>query len=50
MAYSRSVVKEKYKPTARKVLDQVREGMRYHHYSISTEKTYVQWIYDFIVW
>ena len=34
MPYERSVVKGKYRPKATKLLDQVREVMRYHHYSI----------------
>jgi len=29
-------------------LDQVREVMRYHHYAIRTEETYVKWILDYI--
>ncbi len=32
-----------------KLLDQVRETLRYYHYAISTEKTYCQWILRFIV-
>jgi len=31
-----------------KLLDQVRESMRTRHYSLRTEKTYVQWIKRFI--
>ena len=27
-----------------KLFDQIREVMRFHHYSIRTEKTYCQWI------
>ncbi len=32
-----------------KLLDQVRETLRYYHYARSTEKTYCQWILRFIV-
>jgi hypothetical protein len=35
-------------PKAR-LLDQVREVMRFHHYAIRTEKTYMQWIRRFLV-
>lgn len=31
-----------------KVLDQLRERIRYLHYSIRTEETYVKWVRDFI--
>lgn len=33
-----------------RLLDQVRERLRYKHYSLSTEKTYVYWIRFFIRW
>ena len=44
MPYKRAVVKEKYRPRAEKLVDQIREVMRYHHYSIRTETSYVNWI------
>jgi hypothetical protein len=31
-----------------KILDQVREVMRLHHYSIHTERTYIDWIRRYI--
>jgi hypothetical protein len=31
-----------------KILDQVRDVMRLHHYSIHTERTYLDWIKRFI--
>jgi len=34
---------------APKLLDQVREKIRYKHYSLSTEKTYVGWIKQYIL-
>jgi len=41
--------KEKFKPNQKlKLLDQVREVLRYHHYALSTEKTYCQWISRFV--
>lgn len=40
--------KEKYVPTSEKLMNQVREVLRYHHYAIRTEQSYVQWILKFI--
>lgn len=48
MAYSRSRVREKYRPKAEKLVDQVREVMRFHHYAYRTEQTYVDWIVRFV--
>ncbi|MEA3332765.1 MAG: integron integrase [Pseudomonadota bacterium] len=48
MAYKREHVKEKFRPKPGKLIDQVREVMRYHHYAIRTEQTYVKWILDYI--
>ena len=31
-----------------KLMDQVREVLRYHHYAFRTEKTYCQWILRYI--
>lgn len=33
-----------------RLMDQVRERLRYLHYSLSTEKTYLYWILFFIHW
>ena len=33
-----------------RLLDQVREQIRYHHYSLSTEKTYLYWVKFFVRW
>ncbi len=42
--------KKKFIPNQKlKLLDQVRETLRYYHYARSTEKTYCQWILRFIV-
>ena len=35
---------------ATRLLDQVRERIRYKHYSLRTEQTYVQWVRLFIKW
>ncbi len=41
--------KKKFVPDRKlKLLDQVRETMRYYHYALSTEKTYCQWILRYI--
>jgi len=37
-------------PKAPRLLDQVRESLRYKHYSLATEKLYVYWIRFFIRW
>ncbi|BCL61580.1 integron integrase [Desulfomarina profundi] len=42
--------KRKFVPNRKlKLLDQVRETMRYYHYALSTEKTYCQWILRYII-
>ena len=48
MAYQRSRVRTPYTPKPGKLLDQVRDVMRYHHYAIRTEETYVRWIVQYI--
>lgn len=48
MTYTRSRIREKYRPKAEKLLDQVREVMRFHHYAYRTEQTYVEWITRFV--
>lgn len=41
--------KPKFRPNPKnKLMDQVREVMRYHHYAYRTESTYCQWILRFI--
>jgi hypothetical protein len=35
-------------PKQPKLLDQVRQYLRLHHYSIHTERSYVDWIVRFI--
>ena len=37
-----------YRPKSARLLDQVREVLRYHHYSYKTEQAYVSWILRFI--
>jgi integron integrase len=48
MTYSRTRVRQKYRPKAEKLVDQVREVMQFHHYSYRTEQTYVDWIVRFV--
>ena len=33
-----------------RLLDQVRERIRYLHYSLSTEKTYLYWVRFYVLW
>lgn len=41
--------KKKFTPNPDlRLMDQVRQVLRYHHYSLSTEKTYCEWIVRFI--
>ncbi len=37
-----------FKPQSKRLIDQVREVLRYYHYAIRTEETYVKWILAFI--
>jgi len=48
MADTSQKVKQKYIPKSPKLMDQVRETLRYRHYSLRTEKTYLAWILKFI--
>ena len=43
-----ATVKSKFKPQSTRLLDQVREVLRYHHYSVRTEQAYIMWILSFI--
>jgi len=38
-----------FHPKSAKLLDQVREVLRYHHYGLQTEKAYVHWVRQFIL-
>ena len=35
---------------ATRLLDQIRERIRYKHYSLRTEQAYVQWVRMFVKW
>ena len=37
------------RPPAKRLLDQVRDKIRYKHYSLSTEKTYISWIKQYML-
>ena len=37
-----------FHPTANRLMDQVRETLRFYHYAYNTEKSYVEWILRFI--
>ena len=40
--------KTTFQPTATRLMDQVRETLRFYHYAYNTEKSYVEWILRFI--
>ncbi len=42
------VSNKKYVPKAARLMDQVREVLRFHHYAYNTEKSYVSWILQYI--
>lgn len=50
MATYRNKVNEKsvFRPSAPRLMDQVREVLRYHHYGKRTEEAYMRWIKGFI--
>ncbi len=37
-----------FKPQSVRLMDQVREVLRYHHYALRTEDSYIKWILSFI--
>lgn len=43
-----SVVSEGQLPKAIKLLDQMREVLRVHHYAIRTERAYCEWVRRFV--
>jgi len=48
-SYSTRVNKDsKFRPTSIRLMDQVREVLRYHHYGYRTEEAYIRWIKGFI--
>jgi len=56
MLYENTVLNSVMKPAAppvlraTRLLDQVRERIRYKHYSLRTEQAYVQWVRVFVKW
>ena len=38
----------KFVPKSARLMDQVREVLRFHHYTYKTEKSYLSWILQFI--
>jgi hypothetical protein len=38
----------KFVPKSVRLMDQVREVLRFHHYAYNTEKSYVSWILQYI--
>jgi len=41
-------VTRKYTPKSARLMDQVREVLRFHHYALNTERSYVGWILKYI--
>ena len=39
---------KRFKPQSIRLMDQVREVLRYHHYALRTEESYIKWILAFI--
>ena len=39
-----------YLPQSKRLVDQVREVLRYKHYSLKTEQAYLYWIRFFVRW
>lgn len=39
-----------YLPKSKRLLDQVREVLRYKHYSLKTEQAYLYWVRFFMHW
>lgn len=48
--YNRSDKPDWVPPRSNRLLDQVRERVRYLHYSLQTEKAYVYWAKAFVMW
>lgn len=51
MAFNQKRVEDnpkRFKPQSIRLMDQVREVLRYHHYALRTEETYINWILAFI--
>ena len=54
--YKTTVLNSAMKPAAppvlraTRLLDQIRERIRYKHYSLRTEQAYVQWVRVFVKW
>ena len=46
--HNKSDKKPRFQPSSVRLMDQVREVLRYHHYSIRTEESYTRWILAFI--
>ncbi len=48
MSYKRNRGNGEYHPTSERLMDQVREVLRYYHYAIKTEKAYIHWILQYL--
>jgi len=48
MTQQNTEVNQLFRPKPGRLIDQVKEVLRYHHYKLTTERTYVKWILAFI--
>ncbi len=48
LVQNQAQARSKFKPQSIRIMDQVREVLRYHHYALRTEEAYVKWILAFI--
>ena len=50
MAYSNHIVNTtgKYRPRSHRLMDQVREVLRYHYYRLRRNGVYIRWVRQFI--
>jgi len=39
-------IDSQFKPSSTRLMDQVREVLRFYHYAYSTEQAYVSWIFN----
>ena len=49
MTIKKQSERQSFIPQSPRLMDQVREVLRYHHYALKTEKAYVGWIKQFIL-
>ncbi|MCF6322826.1 MAG: phage integrase N-terminal SAM-like domain-containing protein [Gammaproteobacteria bacterium] len=48
MSGGKRLARGEFTPKSSRLMDQVRETLRYHHYALRTEQSDVSWIFRFI--